>query len=277
LLSEVSSASGGFGTENEREHYNRRKNKSCTSEIPPDQNLLYCLMQPERKNKRYKLNSVEIKSRMLLARYVKILNMSIGGIAVQTDKRMTVGNQYTLKIESKGQTLNVKGVVVWSVLGESIKDAGDNIIPIYTAGMKFTDTSPEKTGEIVDFIEAHKRDVDKEVDLYSPSGLRLHVRIHIEDPEKAVLDSQEGYRVRNLSFSGMLMESEHPFETGSKLPMEITLSEKETIRVSGRVVSCTLMKGDAMDHYHVGIEFQDISAKDRKILKAFLLSYSSRA
>jgi hypothetical protein len=109
-------------------------------------------MQPERKNKRYKLNSMEIKSRMLLAKYVKILNMSIGGVAVQTDKRMTVGSQYTLKIESKGQILNVKGVVVWSVLGESVKDVGDNIIPIYTAGMKFIDTSPEKTGEIVNFI-----------------------------------------------------------------------------------------------------------------------------
>jgi hypothetical protein len=169
----------------------------------------------------------------------------------------------------------VKGLVVWSVLGESVKDGSDNIIPIYTAGMKFIDTSPEKTGEIVDFIEAHKRDVDKEIDLYSPSGLRLHVRIHIEDPEKTVLDSQEGYRVRNLSLGGMLVESEHPFETGSKLPMEITLSEKEIIRVSGGVVSCTLMKSYAMDHYHVGIEFQDVSVKDRKILKAFLLSHSS--
>jgi Tfp pilus assembly protein PilZ len=232
-------------------------------------------MQPERKNKRYKLNSMEIKSRMLLAKYVKILNMSIGGVAVQTDKRMTVGSQYTLKIESKGQILNVKGVVVWSVLGESVKDAGDNIIPIYTAGMKFMDTSPEKTGEIVNFIEAHRRDVDKEIDLYSPSGLRLHVRIHIEDPEKAILDFQEGYRVRNLSLGGMLMESEHLFETVSKLPMEITLSEKETISVSGRVVSCTSMKGDVMEHFHVGIEFQDMSAKDRKKLKAFLLSHSS--
>jgi c-di-GMP-binding flagellar brake protein YcgR len=72
----------------------------------------------------------------------------------------------------------------------------------------------------------------------------------------------------------MLMESEHPFETGSKLPMEIILSEKETIRVPGRVVSCTLMKGDVIEHYHVGIEFQNISAKDRKKLKAFLLSHS---
>jgi Tfp pilus assembly protein PilZ len=232
-------------------------------------------MQPERKNKRYKLDSMGIKSRMVLAKYLKILNISIGGVAVQTDKRMTVGSQYTLKIESKGKTLNVKGVVVWSVLGESIRDTRDNIIPIYTVGMKFIDTSPEKTGEIINFIEAHKRDIDKEIDLYSPSGLRLHVRVHIEDPEKAFLDFQEGHRVRNLSLGGMLMESEHAFEIGGKLPMEITLNEKECIMVPGRVVSCTLMKEDTSEHYHVGIEFPDISAKDRKILKAFLLSHSS--
>jgi Tfp pilus assembly protein PilZ len=166
-------------------------------------------MQPERKNKRYKIDSMGMKSRMVLAKYVKILNMSIGGVALQTDKRMTVGSQYTLKIESKGKTLNVKGVVLWSVLGESIRDTRDNIIPIYTAGMKFIDISPEKTGEIVNFIEAHKRDIDKEIDLYSPSGLRLHVRIHIEDPERAFLDFQEGHQVKNLSLGGMLIESEH--------------------------------------------------------------------
>ncbi len=216
-----------------------------------------------------------IKSRMVLAKYVKILNMSIGGVAVQTDKRMAVGGQYTLKIESKGETLNVKGVVVWSVLGKSVRDSRDNIIPLYTAGMKFTDTSPEKTGEIVNFIEAHRRDIDKEVDLYSPSGLRLHVRIHIEDPERAVLDFQEGHQVKSLSLGGMLIESEHSLEIGNKLPMEITLSENGTIKVSGRVVSCIPMKDRDLEHHHVGIEFSDMSAKDRKILKAFLLSHDS--
>jgi Tfp pilus assembly protein PilZ len=231
-------------------------------------------MRSERKNKRYKIDSMGIKSRMVLAKYVKILNISIGGVAVQTDKRMTVGSQYTLKIESKGKTLNVKGVVVWSVLAESIRDTRHNIIPIYTAGMKFTDTSPEKTGEIVDFIEAHKRDIDKKIDLHGPSGLRLHVRIHIEAPERAILDFQEVHPVQNLSPGRMLMESEHSFEMGSKLPMEIALSESEIIRVAGRVVSYILMKDDALEHYNVGIEFSDMSAKDRKILKAFLLAHN---
>jgi Tfp pilus assembly protein PilZ len=229
-------------------------------------------MQPERKNKRYKIDSVEIKSKMVLAKYVKILNISIGGVALQTDKRMTVGSQYTLKIESKGKTLNVRGTVVWSVLSESIRDAGGNIIPIYTAGLKFADTSPEKTGEIVNFIEAHKRAADREIDIHSPSGLRLHVRIHIEDPEKAILDSEERHRVRNLSLGGMLIESGYPLETGNQLPMEITLSDNETIKVRGKVVSCTLTKNNKPGHYDLGIEFSDIPARDRKILETFLSS-----
>jgi Tfp pilus assembly protein PilZ len=232
-------------------------------------------MQPERKNKRYKINSTGIKSRMVLAKYVKILNMSISGVAVQTDKRMTVGREYTLRTESKGKILNVKGFVVWSVLGESISDTRGNIIPIYTAGMKFIDTSPEKTAEIVNFIEAHKRDTDKGIDLYSLSGLRLHVRVHIEDPEKAVLDFQEGHQVKNLSLGDMLIDSEHSFEIGSKLPMEITLSENETIKVSGRVISCSPVKDNDLEHYHVGIEFSDMPARDGKILKTFLRSYNA--
>jgi Tfp pilus assembly protein PilZ len=229
-------------------------------------------MQPERKNKRYEIDSMGIESRMLLAKYVKILNMSVGGVAIQTDKRMTVGRQYTLRIESMGTVLKVKGVVVWSVLGESIKDTGDNIIPIYTAGMQFIDDSPGKTDEIVAFIEAHRRDTDKKLDLFSQSGLRLHVRVCIKNPEKAVLDSPEG-RVKNLGLGGMLMASDQSFEIGGKLPMEIVLSEHETVRVSGRVVLCTLMNNEK-ERYHVGIEFSDIASKDKKALKSFLQSCS---
>jgi len=223
---------------------------------------------------------MEITGKMVLAKYVKILNMSIGGIAFQTDKRLTVGGRYTLTIESRGRFLTVKGIVAWSSLSESIRDTQDNIIPIYTAGMKFMDISNEKINEIVNFIEDHKRDSDKQVDLFSPSGLRLHVRIHIEDPEMATLNLQESYNVNNLSLGGMLIESQNVLKIESKLPMELILNEDKAITVSGRVVSCRLITKEDIDLYHIGLEFLDMSEKDRGILSEIIklldnMNYSS--
>jgi len=226
-------------------------------------------MQNKRQHERYKIDFIEINGKMVLAKYVKILDISIGGVCLKTEKRLNVGGEYTLKIEGKGRVLTLRGVVAWASLSESSVDSIGDIIPIYKAGMKFIDVSNEKTNEIVNFIEEHKRDVDKLVDLHSPSGRRLYVRICIEDPEKAVLTYHESYKVKDISPDGMLVESKHPLEIESKLHMEMTLTENRAIRFLGRVTSCLLIKKD-VEHYDTGIEFIDMSEKDKEILSEFI-------
>jgi c-di-GMP-binding flagellar brake protein YcgR len=227
-------------------------------------------MQNRREHKRYRVDVMEINGKMVLAKHVKILDISIGGICLKTEKRLNVGGEYTLKIEGKGRVLTVRGVVIWASLSESSVDSIGDIIPIYKAGMKFVDVSNEKMNEIVNFMEAHKRDIDKLVDLSAPSGRRIYVRIYIEDPEKAELNYHESYKVKRLSLDGMLIESEHPLEIESKLPMEITLTENSCTKFLGRVASCLLIKNKDIEHYDIGIEFIEMSEKDREILGEFI-------
>ncbi|MCG6535671.1 MAG: PilZ domain-containing protein, partial [Syntrophales bacterium LBB04] len=167
-----------------------------------------------------------------------------------------------------GRSLTARGIVVWSLLKDSIKDSLGNIIPIYTAAMKFTDVSDDKANEIMDFIEIHRHDVDKRVNLSSPSGLRLYARIRIEDPEKAVLDYH--YKVKTLSRAGMLIESEYSLEIESRLPMEMILAENKLIKFSGRVASCRSVQNMDNEHYEIGIDFLEMSGKDREILNEFI-------
>lgn len=227
-------------------------------------------MENTRRHKRYQLDLVEINSKMVLAKYVKIIDISIGGVSLLTEKTMRVGSEYTLNIEGKGKVLTVRGVVVWSLLSESVKDTRGNVIPLYKAGMKFTDVSNKKRKEIENFIKAHKQAIDKQVDLYKPDGRRLHARIHIEPPEKAVMNFQESYKVKKLSLSGMLIESQHELEKESTLPVEMSLTEDKSITFTGRVVSCLLIKHDDLEHYDIGIDFIDISEQDRVILSEFI-------
>jgi Tfp pilus assembly protein PilZ len=215
-------------------------------------------MDSTRRYKRFKVNVMEISGKMVLARYVKINDISIGGVSLQTERMMRIGSEYALRIEGRGSVLSVSGIVVWSLLGESISDSEGNVIPLYTAGMKFTDGSSEKEKEIVDFLEAHKRGADKQVDINKPDGGRLYVRICIEDPEKAILHFQENYKVINLNLGGMLIESDHVLEIDSKLPMEMTLPDDRSILFLGRLAYCRLIEHEDFVHYDIGIEFVDM-------------------
>jgi hypothetical protein len=224
-------------------------------------------MQNRRRYKRYKVDVMEMSSKVVLAKSLKILDISIDGICLKTEKRLDVGAEYTLQIEGKGKVLTVKGTVAWALLSGSWVDSYGNVIPEYKSGMKFRDASKEKINEIVTFIEEHKRDIDKLVDLYSPSGRRLYVRISIEDPKKAVLNYQVSYKVKSISLGGMLIESEHPLEIESRFPMEIkTLSENSYIKFLGRIASCLLIKDKDIEFYDIGIEFIEMSERDREIL-----------
>lgn len=225
-------------------------------------------MQSKRKHERYTVEMAGVNGSMVLAKHLKIVNISLGGICVQTEKRLNIGSQYTIKLEGKGKRLNVKGAVIWSKLKESVKDLRGDFVPIYMAGMKFVHAVGEEVKEIVDFIEDQRQEIDKRVDLYASSGLRIFVRICIEDPERALLDYH--YKVKNLSLGGMLMESAHELEIESRLPMEMTLAEGKTVRFMGRVVFCRETDSGVNGLYDIGINFLEMLEQDKVILSEFI-------
>jgi len=226
-------------------------------------------MQNRRRYKRYKADVMEMSGRLVLAKSLKIVDISIDRICLKTDKRLNIGGEYSLKMKEKEKTLTVKGTVAWSLLSETAVDSYGNIIPIYKTGMKFVDVSKEKINEIVNFIEEHRRDIDKLIDLYSLGGRRLYMKIAIENPEKEMWRNYQGsYKVKSLSFGGMLVESGHPLEIESRFPMKVkTLTENSYMKFLGRVASCLLIKdNDIIEHYDIGIEFIEMLQKDREIL-----------
>jgi hypothetical protein len=223
-----------------------------------------------RRHKRYDVDVMAISCKIVLAKSVKVLDMSVSGLLLQTEKRMNPGSQYSIKLEGKGRVLTVRGNVVWSLLSESVKDSDGNIVPMYKAGIEFIDVSDERVNEIASFLEVHKRDVDKEVDVYSPSGRRPFTRILIEDPEKAILNFPEGCTVKNLSLSGMFIEGGHALELENTVPMEMTLTEGKSVKFLGRIASCLLIKDKNLEHYGIGIEFVEMSEGNKEKLEEFI-------
>ncbi len=111
----------------------------------------------KRKWRRFEVDNADIGITMYLARYVEVLNISLEGVSLKADRLLPIGSTCILKIKSKGKVYIAKGTIIWSSLSESREDEKGKIVPIYKAGLKFTDIRGEALNEIFRVIELKKK------------------------------------------------------------------------------------------------------------------------
>ena len=211
-------------------------------------------MEDKRRYKRYTLDVTDVRSDMIFATDVMILDISLGGISLKADKRLNMGVEYIIKIRARDEMINLRGEVVWALLSDHRETPNGHGIPIYKAGLKFTHLSDEKLSEIVKFIENYKSEVDRAMFVCQLYDQRLFERLSIDTPVgAAVLHRYEGCKVKALSFSGMLMESEFALNIEDRLPMKLTLAEDKAVTFQGKVASCNLIAGTIPVLYDMGI------------------------
>lgn len=199
--------------------------------------------------------------KMVFASQVEILNMSLSGVAVRVDRRLNIGTEYALKLERQDQASQVRGLVVWSMLSDIRKSPGGEDVSYYTAGIKFTDALSPSLAAILDFIQENKVVPEQRV-----TGMRFH----IQAPGKAILDYPEGYRVKNISRSGMLIETDRDVQIEGLVPMEVDLPEGPSLCFEGRVVSSEESLDGEVRRFELGIEFLNMSPEDLVQLGRYL-------
>jgi hypothetical protein len=222
------------------------------------------MSQDNRRYSRFKLNNRVVNGKMVLATEVKVIDISISGIALKANRRLNIGSDYMLKLEGN-KNISLRGTVIWCSLGETRKGSQGDVMPIYSAGMQFKDMSAEKITELQYFIENHKIDV-----VHVVGGTRLNVRFHIKDPENAVLMYPDNFKVETISLGGMLIECLRSFEIETRLPMEMFIHDDTPLNFMGRVASIKTIDGNGQKQYRIGIEFLDLTKEDREVLASFI-------
>lgn len=212
-------------------------------------------MSRARRSQRYAAEGIICN--MMYTATMDIIDINASGAALVSDVRLDINKEYTLRLEEKDAIVPVRGVVVWSVLGGSVRGRYGEVIPIYEVGMKFTEVTPERMSAFNDFIER----------LIISKDQRVIARFDIRPPEKTTLHFLHSTKVRIISKNGMLIESERSCKIEDTFPIELLLPDEETIKVLGRVASC--LKGPD-NTYGVGIEFLDIPPGDRTKLDKFI-------
>ena len=222
-------------------------------------------MQDKRRHKRFKLDIIEINGKMSLADKVKIIDISLGGIAIKADRRLNIGREYTIRLEDKGKIIDVKGVVVRSELSGIEERSKGEPVSIYTAGMLFKEGQAAKVDHFLKSIDQNKKSaVPVTVDR------RLAVRFNITAPGEQTLSFPAQFKVKEISLSGMLIQTDQMLANGSMIPMGLSLSADDHVTFNGRVASCRTMEYQGQVHHEIGVEFSDLTEKDRSLIKTFI-------
>jgi hypothetical protein len=212
-----------------------------------------------RKHKRYIVDGIQ--GNVLYPADLEVLNLSIDGAAIETTKWLDLNREYTLKIKYKDVVLNLRGRVVWAILTSKKKRGSDKVIPVYRAGVRFTDTLSEKTTMLINFIEENKiRTLEKRL---------VGVRFKIANTQNVQIDYPYKYEVKKMSLSGMLVETEYVLDINSNYDIELFLTDN-VLNIIGRIAYCEKIDSDDGIKYNIGIEFAELSDNDKGTLKEFL-------
>lgn len=114
----------------------------------------------KRRYRRLNVKTLDIHGKMTFAHYLKIVDISLGGLLMETDRKLNIGEQYTLHLEYEGRRWSIKGYIIRSTLKESKNENQDNIIPIYSIGMKITSAFDE-IKELIKFLELRQKEDGK--------------------------------------------------------------------------------------------------------------------
>ena len=219
-------------------------------------------MAENNENRRHTRYIVEdIYGNVLYSADIEILNISVDGAAIETARRLEVNREYTFRINYRDISLSLRGNVVWALLTTRVKKDTQAPVPVYRAGIKFTDVLSEKAKSLLKFIEENRM---------QKTGTRLGgPRFDIANAKNITIDLPRKYSVKKISLSGMLVETEYPLSLNDQYGIELFLNG-DAIAIVGRVAYCRNTDDAHLSQYDIGIEFVTLTDSDKELLQHFI-------
>jgi hypothetical protein len=212
-----------------------------------------------------------VRGTFLFRTDARVLNMSLDGMSIETGNPLKVGSSYSLKLEEATGEIPMRGVVVWCSLVKTTRSEEGDVRPVYKAGIHFADLLTKEAGDLRTFIRQHA--------VISLEN-RLFGRFRIEPEQSADLSFEADFLVRQLSATGMLVETDIAPPIDSRCQMDIRLAEVEfsTLARIARVERVERRGSEEDEDEHdepismifLGIEFLELEDEARKDLDRFI-------
>ncbi len=183
------------------------------------------------------------------------------GAAITTTQQLAIGREYALKFRVEDDLLHLQGRVVWSVLSHSKMLKNGEVVPVYKAGVRFSNTLTDTATQLISYIGKNRHD--------SHEKRRLGVRLKVQQREGSEIDLSSEYRVKKISLSGMLIETD-TFLANDRLYEMVMVLDGTRVAVTGRIAYQAEIKTGNSDMFDIGIEFLAMNEKAHSTLKTYL-------
>lgn len=180
---------------------------------------------PTRRHPRYAPRG--LRGRMAFATQAKVVDLSLGGIGLETLDRLALRHVYSIDLDDdvRGERLHLEGQAVWHQVSSLVRTDDGQAIPIYRSGLAFRD----------DVTAAEKLRSYLETNAISARGDREPPRYHIRNRAPLMLATECPFDIHTISLAGMLVDVELLPAPGSSVDLMVDLPGGE-LEVRARVV-----------------------------------------
>ncbi len=208
-----------------------------------------------RHHRRYDVRAVS--GHFLLPLEVRVLNMSLTGLAIETPILLQIGGHHIFTLRHEEDVIQLDAEVKWCHPIQSERTLPGESTPCYKVGLDFTDSLDSKARELLGFLE-HNVVIDCE---QSISG-RLW-----KTGGKAVNPSScQKFQLKKLSFSDALIETDPMPEIDGPFCMELHEGHLK-LQIHGRVSHVKHAGSSAESVSELTIAFQEVSPESQRTLE----------
>ena len=212
-----------------------------------------------------KFDFTDIQGTMTLAIKVEIINIHHGGVALKADGKLDVGREYTIKLGDEGQSIDVNGIVVRCNMVGTEPTAEGKAIFIYAAGMRFIEGSEDKITAFLNSVEHHVNEKPAQA-----VERRRAVRYQIAAPPEKVIHVRASFKVKDITLSNMLIQSDQSIEQGSMVPLELSLNENDRLNFTGKVLSCRTIEERGRSFYEIKVTYPDLADNSQAMIEKLI-------
>ena len=216
----------------------------------------------QRRHHRYDVGSV--RANLMMPLDVRVIDMSLTGLRIESPLALGKGGRYNLTLRREHEMIQLYTDLQWCRLARTEPDPMGESAPVYEVGFDFSEELSQKARELLGFLQ---HNVVIELERRDAFG---YCRLAHEDPEEA---RHQEFTVKQLSFSGMLIETWPLLEVNASYEMELHLDHLE-LRTLGKVIHAESVPREGGDSvFEAGIAFSDLDPEAQVALEEMVANF----
>ncbi len=205
----------------------------------------------------------DVRANLMLPLDVRVVDMSLTGLRIESPLALGTGGRYNLTLRREHEMIQLHTDLQWCRLARTEPDSMGEAAPIYEVGFDFSEELSQKARELLGFLQ---HNVVIELERREAFG---YCRLAHEAPEDA---RYQEFLVKQLSFSGMLIETYPLLEVDIDYEMELHLDHMK-LSTLGKVIHAESVARGGEPVCEAGIAFSDLAPEAQQMLEEMVANF----